>query len=232
MYRTVIFDLDGTLLDTIGDLAAAGNAVCRENGWPEHSVEAFKAMVGHGIRNLVTNFSPPEARDPERVTETIERFNARYALCSTDRTKPFPGVPELLARLRGDGVTMAVYSNKPHEFASELMERFFPGTFALVQGKKPGIPLKPDPAGLNGILRTLRAGPDTTLFVGDSGADVRTGHNAGLRVCAVTWGYRARASLEAARPDAMADTVPELEAVIRRNAYLETPSGLRTARDN
>ena len=216
MYRTVIFDLDGTLLDTIADLAAAGNAVCREYGWPEHSVDAYKPMVGHGMLNLVSQFSPPEARGDAQTAETLRRFNVHYELCKTDSTRPFPGIPELLARLRADGVQMAVYSNKPHEFTKELMERFFPDTFALVQGKKPGIPVKPDPAGLYGILRALGADPAETLFVGDSATDIRTGHNAGLRVCAVTWGYRPRASLLAAAPDDIADTVPALETVIRR----------------
>lgn len=216
MYRTVIFDLDGTLLDTIADLAAAGNAVCREYGWPEHSVDDYKPMVGHGMLNLVSQFSPPEARGDAQTAETLRRFNVHYELCKTDSTRAFPGIPELLARLRADGVQMAVYSNKPHEFTQELMARFFPDTFALVQGKKPGIPVKPDPAGLYGILRALGADPSGTLFVGDSATDIRTGHNAGLRVCAVTWGYRPRASLLAAGPDDIADTVPALETVIRR----------------
>ncbi|MBR4545625.1 MAG: HAD-IA family hydrolase [Oscillibacter sp.] len=224
MYQTVIFDLDGTLLDTIADLAAAGNHVCRAYGWPRHSVDAYKLMVGHGMLNLVSRFSPPDAQSDEQKAETLRRFNAYYAAHSIDHTRPFPGVPELLARLRADGLQMAVYSNKPDEFTVELMRRFFPGVFALVQGKKPGIPVKPDPAGLCGILRTLRADASATLFVGDSATDVHTGHNAGLPVCAVTWGYRPRQSLEAAAPEFLADTVPGLENVIRRNVNLETVS--------
>ena len=224
MYRTLIFDLDGTLLDTIGDLAAAGNHVCREYGWPERSAEAFKAMVGHGMINLMTQFSPPEARSDAQIAETLRRFNAYYAAHSMDTTKPFPGVPELLARLKADGAQMAVYSNKADEFTTVLMERFFPGAFAWVQGKKPGIPTKPDPTGLNGILAALGAERSATLYVGDSATDIRTGHNAGLTVCAVTWGYRPRASLEAAEPEAIVDSAAELEMVIRRNVNLETVS--------
>lgn len=221
MYQTVIFDLDGTLLDTIADLAAAGNSVCRAYGWPEHTPEEFKPMVGHGMENLISRFSPPEAQSPEQRAETLRRFNAYYALHSVDLTKPFPGVPELLARLRADGVQMAVYSNKDHQFTAALMDRFFPGVFAYVQGKKPGIPVKPDPAGLYGILRELDADASATLFVGDSATDVRTGHNAALTVCAVTWGYRPRRSLEDAGADFLADDVPALEAVIRQARHGE-----------
>lgn len=216
MYRTVIFDLDGTLLDTIQDLAAAGNHVCRENGWPEHTADEFKPMVGHGMQNLMVQFSPPEARNEAQLADTLERFNAYYRRHSMDLTRPFPGIPELLERLRADGVQMAVYSNKADEFTTVLMARFFPGTFALVQGKKDGIPVKPDPTGLYGILRALGADASKTLYVGDSATDVRTGHNAGLTVCAATWGYRPRKSLEEAGPEAFAADAAALETVIRR----------------
>ena len=218
MYRTVIFDLDGTLLDTIADLAAAGNHVCRECGWPEHSVEEFKPMVGHGMVNLISQFSPPYAQSEEQIAETLRRFNAYYGAHSMDLTRPFPGVPEMLSRLKADGVQMAVYSNKADEFTTVLMERFFPGIFDWVQGKKEGIPTKPDPTGLRGILSKLGADLPQTLYVGDSATDVRTGHNAGLTVCAVTWGYRPRKSLEDAAPETLADGVPELETAIRGGA--------------
>lgn len=224
MYRTVIFDLDGTLLDTIADLAAAGNSVCREYGWPEHSVEDYKPMVGHGMINLMSRFSPPDAQSETQIAETLRRFNVYYGAHSMDLTRPFPGVPEMLSRLKADGVQMAVYSNKADEFTTVLMERFFPGIFAWVQGKKEGIPVKPDPSGLRGILAELHADLSETLYVGDSATDILTGHNAGLPVCAVTWGYRPRQSLENAAPETLADSVPQLEAAIRQNGKLETAS--------
>ncbi|MBQ6205761.1 MAG: HAD family hydrolase [Oscillospiraceae bacterium] len=218
MYRTVIFDLDGTLLDTIADLAAAGNSVCKGYGWPEHSVDAYKPMVGHGMINLMSRFSPPYAQSEEQIAETLRRFNEYYGAHSMDLTRPFPGIPEMLSRLKADGVQMAVYSNKADEFTTVLMERFFPGVFAWVQGKKEGIPVKPDPTGLRGILSALDADLSQTLYVGDSATDVNTGHNAGLTVCAVTWGYRPRQSLLDAAPERLADSVAELESVIRRGA--------------
>ena len=216
MYQTVIFDLDGTLLDTIADLAAAGNFVCRERGWPEYSNQAFAAMVGHGMLNLVTRFSPPEAQDPETLRETLRRFEAYYALHTCDKTRPYPGMPDLTGRLHREGVTLAVYSNKGDEFTQTLIARFFPGCFDLVQGKVEGIPVKPDPAGIHRILGKLRADPRRTLFVGDSSVDIRTGQNAGTHTCGVSWGYRPRSSLTEAGAETVADTATELEECIRR----------------
>ena len=203
MYTHVIFDLDGTLLNTIDDLADAGNYVCTAHGWPTHTVEEYKRMVGNGIPKLVARFVP-EGLDEEGLSQALAQFSAYYDVHKQDKTAPYPGIPELLDTLKRQGVHMAVLSNKAHALAGPVVEHYFPGVFEAVQGALPDAPLKPDPTLLRALMGQMGAEPEHTLFVGDSGVDVRTGKNGGLPVCGVLWGFRDERELLDAGADTLA----------------------------
>ena len=195
MYTHVIFDLDGTLLNTLDDLADAGNHVCAARGWPTWPTEAYKTMVGNGIPKLVSRFAP-EGTDSETLAAALTEFTAYYDLHKEDKTAPYPGIPETLAALKAAGVTMAVLTNKADALAGPLVERRFPGVFAAVQGALPGQPTKPDPTLLRRLMARIGAEQGGTLFVGDSNVDIRTGRNGGLDTCGVLWGFRSARELE------------------------------------
>ena len=210
MFQTVIFDLDGTLLNTIDDLADASNYVCRKNDWPVHTVEEYKQMVGHGIPDLVSRFSPEGFRSPLLMMSTLSQFSEYYGRHNMDKTVPYAGIPELLETLKDRGVQMAVYSNKADEFSQVIVRHYFADTFALVQGKLPSIPVKLNPTGVRQLLKKLNADPAATLYVGDSDVDMETANNAGLTACGVTWGFRSRLELSGKHPRFLADTPAEL----------------------
>ena len=209
MIKTVLFDLDGTLLNTIDDLTDAGNWVCTQHGWPTFSVEQFKHMVGNGIPKLVERFSPAEARTPEQLAATLAQFTARYDAHKEDKTAPYAGMPELLDALNAADIQCAVFSNKADPLCGKIVAHYFGSDrFAAVRGSRPDVPTKPDPTGLYALMAELGADPAATLFVGDSDVDILTGHNAHLPAMGALWGFRVRAELTAAGADALA-AVPE-----------------------
>ena len=214
MYRWVIFDLDGTLLNTIDDLADAGNWVCERRGWPVHSVNEFRYMVGNGIPKLVERFTPPEHRDPETLKRVLTEFSARYDAHKEDKTAPYPGMVELIRRLDAAGVVTAVLSNKADDLAGPVVERYYPGLFSVVQGALPGVPVKPDPALLHRLMDRMGADPENTLFVGDSNVDIQTAKNGSLPGCGVLWGFRTQAELEEADADFLVSDPEQLYALI------------------
>ena len=215
MYRHVIFDLDGTLLNSLEDLADAGNHVCALHGWPLHSYEEYKYFVGNGIPKLVERFFPPEYRDPALVQRVMaEEFTPYYDAHKEDKTAPYPGVPSMLERLRTAGVSMAVLSNKGHALARPVVEHYYPGVFPYVQGALPDVPPKPDPTLLGRLMEEMGAGRGDTLFVGDSNVDIRTARNGGLPSCGVLWGFRTRQELEREGADFIAETPEQLERLI------------------
>lgn len=218
MRTAVLFDLDGTLVDSLGDIAAALDAVLLELGHPTHTREAYRRFVGEGARELVRR-ALPAVLDPREASRQLDdalaRYKARYRAHLVDETRPYEGILELIAALRARGVLLAVVTNKPHDAALEVVERLFaPRTFEVVLGQKDGVPHKPDPSGPLSILRALEVAPAHALFVGDSETDVRTAKNAGLRAVAVTWGLRDRQDLEASAPDHLVDHPREILALL------------------
>lgn len=209
MYEHVIFDLDGTLLNTIDDLADTGNHVCTLHGWPTHTVDAFKLMVGNGIPKLVERFAP-QGTSQEVLDQAFQEFMDWYGVHKEDKTAPYAGMPEVAKALREAGVSIAVLSNKADVMAGPVVEHYYPGIFPVVQGALPGLPTKPDPTLLHKLMDRLGATQEDTLFVGDSNVDIRTAKNGGLTGCGVLWGFRSREELEAAGADVIVSTPQEL----------------------
>lgn len=214
-FQAVIFDLDGTLLNTIADLTCAGNKALVGCGFCERTEEDFKYFVGSGRHNMVLRMLPPEACANSETVEKAERiFDEYYSAHMFDKTVPYPGIAELLHALKKEGVKLAVVSNKPDEFVQPLIEREFPGVFDAVCGQQGGI-IKPDPAGVNRALTLMGISASQALYVGDSGVDMQTAQNAHCRSCGVTWGFRTKKELVQNGADHTVDTPLELFGLIQ-----------------
>ena len=215
-YSHVVFDLDGTLLNTIEDLANAGNHVCRLHGWPTFSIDAYRYKVGNGIFKLIERIVPVEyAGDAVALGYALDEFRSYYDQHKEDHTGPYPGIPEMLDQLRDEGLKLAVLTNKDHTAAAPLVHRHFGAEcFQLVQGHIEGYEPKPAAPITLHVLEQLDADPKRTLYVGDSNVDVETGHNAGLRVAGAAWGFRGRDELEAAGADYIIDAPAQLIDIV------------------
>lgn len=212
--RLVVFDLDGTLIDTIADLGAAVNEALASKGLPLHSLEEYRGMVGHGVRNLVKKAMPEPLRGDEVLLDTLlEKFLAYYLAHIDVQSRAYPGIAELLVELHAAGVLFAVASNKFQAGTERLVRRTFPGIpFAAVCGGRPDQPLKPDPAIIREILARTGVRSEETVMVGDSGTDIATAKAAGIPCVAVTWGFRPRAALQGA--DRIVESVAQLRETL------------------
>lgn len=184
--------MDGTLLDTIGDLAAAVNHALALRNLPQHDIAAYRRMVGHGVRNLVTQALPEERQGDEAFIDAcLADFKAFYSAHIADRTLPYPGMQELLRDLQARGVRLAVASNKFQAGTETLVQGLFPDIrFAAVLGDREGRPLKPDPEIVGEVLRACGCRREEAVMVGDSPTDMKTAVNGGIDGIAVNWGYR------------------------------------------
>jgi phosphoglycolate phosphatase len=190
-YKLVIFDLDGTLLDTIDDLSAAVNHAMQLRGFPLHTRDEYMKMVGHGARNLMRQALPDGHKDDDMVEAAYNDFKAYYTDHIDVHTKPFPGIQDLMATLHHEGVMLAVASNKFQEGTEHLIKEFFPETpFVAVLGNRHGFPYKPSPEIVEEVLNKADVKKENAVMVGDSDTDMETAANGGIEGIAVGWGYR------------------------------------------
>ncbi len=190
-YKAVIFDLDGTLLNSLEDLADSANFSLSACGFPEHPVASYRQFVGDGVRMLLQRALPEESRTEETISRCLEVFNKEYRQGWNRKSVPYPGIPELLDWLRDQGLALSVLSNKPHTFIQEIMDYYFSDwNFSPVYGASPDFPRKPDPAGVGLIREQLSVEPGQVIFMGDSNVDMNTAKNAGVLAAGALWGFR------------------------------------------
>lgn len=192
MKKLAIFDLDGTLLNTIKDLGEAANYALDRNGFHTHSMASYPFFVGNGVKRLIERVLPEDARKKPQVIEAmLKDFKLYYDEHNTDRTKPYEGIPQLLEQLQEKGVAMAVASNKYQLATDKIINHFFPNIeWAAVVGQSEGVPVKPDPSVIFMILAQAKVAKQDVLFIGDSGVDMETARRACIDSVGVTWGFR------------------------------------------
>ena len=212
-YTTIIFDLDGTILNTIDDLADSVNYALGRLGYPPHSVEAVCSFVGNGVGKLIER-SAPESASEDTLMEYHRLFLDHYQKHCADKTRPYDGIPELLVKLRTMGVALAVVSNKPDSAVKPLCDDYFHGLFDIAVGEREGIRRKPSPDSVYEVMEKLGADRDKTLYVGDSDVDVQTAKNAGIDCASVCWGFRSRDFLIANGAVTIAENCDELFDII------------------
>lgn len=212
-YDTVLFDLDGTLLDTLADLLTAVNHALSELGFPPRTLPEMRRFVGNGAAEQLRRALGEHATE-ERVARALPLYKAYYCAHSQAQTRPYDGVCELLASLRAAGVRVAVVSNKPDEAARPLVEHYFSGLYELAMGETPARRRKPAPDMVDAALAALGADKARAVYIGDSEVDVETAKNAGLACICVSWGFRDASQLRAAGAETIVSSAAALEALL------------------
>lgn len=209
MKKLVLFDLDGTLIDTLEDLGEAVNHALEAHGLPLHTTQEYRRMVGHGVRNLVQQALPASKREDDAfVDECLAQFKSYYSAHIDVHTRPYPGMQALLTRMKEKGMRLAVASNKFQEGTEHLIREFFPDIdFVAILGNREGFPLKPSPAIVELVLEKSGIAKADAIMVGDSPTDMKTAAAGGIDALAVSWGYRTREDLAGNK---MVESVEEL----------------------
>lgn len=217
MYKACIFDLDGTLTDTLESLSYSVNATLREMGLGQITDEQCKAFVGNGARRLLEkSIQAVGDKNAERIEEAMEIYGRIFKTYCTYHVAPYDGIVPLLKQLKHDGVKLAVLSNKPHLQTRSVVETYFePGTFYSVQGQQDGIPRKPDPAAVYMIMEELQVKQDECLYIGDSEVDMRTGKAAGVNTIGVTWGFRTEEVLKESGATYIVKNADQINSIVK-----------------
>jgi phosphoglycolate phosphatase len=211
MIRAVVFDLDGTLLNTLDDLADSANFSLSIRGHPVHEPEKYKIFVGDGVGNLMERILPEDKRAPEELAQLMDIFVERYAAHLLDKTRPYDGITELLRELEARKIKMAVVSNKPDPATKHvILHSFGADVFDVVAGSSAGFPLKPDPALTSHVLSLMGVSASEAIFAGDTMMDMQTAKRAGCVAVGVTWGFRTRNELHQNGADHIIDVPGEL----------------------
>ena len=216
MKRLAIFDLDGTLLDSLKDIAASCNYALQDKGMPVHTSEEYLGFIGDGVYKLSERALPAEHRDQDTILEIKKLFDTYYQENYDIYTKPFDGILSMLEQLIDHNVHLAVLSNKGDTFVKQIVEEFFPQVFDIVLGQREGIPTKPDPVAVHEIMDQLQIKPEDAVYIGDSNVDIFTGKNAGIETIGVTWGYRSTEELAAAGADHLVRSPKKILSIILR----------------
>ena len=218
-YNAVLFDLDGTLLDTLEDLADATNHIMEQFGFPKRTVEEVRRFVGNGAKRLIVQAIPEDA-SAETAEEAFSAFQSYYRANCQHKTRPYDGIPEVLEQLKREGYPMAIVSNKPDTAVQPLRDLYFPGLYA--QGEQPGCPRKPAPDMVFRAAKALGVAPENCIYVGDSEVDVITAKNADMACISVLWGFRDKQEIREAggghfctAPVEIPEIVKQLEGMIR-----------------
>lgn len=214
--RLAIFDLDGTLLNTIADLAQSTNQALQACGFPTHPLEAYPRFVGNGINKLFERALPEGERTEENVLRIRRHFIPHYDVHNADLSRPYPGIPELLRRMQDAGMEIAVASNKYQRATEKLVRHYFPDIrFAAIFGQREGVPVKPHPQVVHDIIRATDISPQDIIYIGDSGVDMQTALNAGIESIGVLWGFRPKEELQQFSPTHLVERAEEIDKVWR-----------------
>ena len=224
MKEGCLFDLDGTLVDSLMDLALSTNEVLKMHHLPIHDISAYNQFVGNGVRKLIERALPQDRQD--LLEDCLADFQIVYDQHCLDHTLPYPGMKELIEYLKNDGIKMSVVTNKPHHLAVKIVETVFPDTFITILGQQDLYPIKPHPQSTFMALMSMRMSKENCFFIGDSNVDIQTGHEAGMDTIGVSWGFRGREELLQEGASYVVDEPQQIKEIFDeyRDKYLSSRS--------